>query len=108
MVDASRGLILPAVWRRDHVLKEIEMMKKTGQVILEYTFCLIVILLFLYGVIMALRWAGLSLAQRRVDHETTLTQDINENWVTFFYGPGRQVSSDFAQPVRMNMVFNRW
>jgi len=45
---------------------------------LEFTFCMIVLLLMMYGMMMVFRWVGLDLAERRQSHERVLTQEITE------------------------------
>jgi len=86
--------------------------RSRGQVVLEFTFCFIIVLLLLYGVIMALRWAGVSLAERRKAHDDTLTADIAEqgwNWSTIYEdGPFKQLNPNFAPITPMHMVFNGW
>ncbi len=45
---------------------------KKGQVILEFTFSLIVIMLLLYGTMMVFRWSGVDLADRIITHNNVL------------------------------------
>ena len=40
-----------------------------GQVTIEFTFCMVVVMLMVYGVIMVFRWTGVDLADRRIAHE---------------------------------------
>ena len=82
--------------------------KQKAQVTLEFTFCFVVVLLLIYGCIMAFKWAGVSLAARQKQHNDTLTSGINEQWVEWETGPLKQLNPDFAEPVPMDMVFNRW
>jgi len=55
----------------------------TGQALMEFSFCMIVVLLMIYGTIMVFRWTGLDLAERRAAHDRSLSaDDAVEN-----YGP---------------------
>ena len=85
------------------------MKNKQAQVILEFTFCFIIVLLLLYGCLMAFKWAGVGLAARQKQHEDVLFEPIgSEQWVSWEDGPLRQIKPDFANSVAMNMVFNGW
>ena len=82
-----------------------------AQVTLEFTLCFIVLLLMLYGIMMAFRWAGVSLAERRIDHDRTLRSYISPGeegdwrWSEgYSRGPLKQINPDFADPVAMNLV----
>ncbi|HOW35285.1 MAG TPA: hypothetical protein PL155_02565 [Candidatus Omnitrophota bacterium] len=79
-----------------------------AQVIIEFTFAFVVLLLIFYGCIMAFRWVGLSLSERQVAHETTLNMGINENWENEGEGPLRQLRTNFSKPTPLNLVFNKW
>ena len=79
-----------------------------GQVILEYTLCLIIVLLLIYGCIMIFRWAGVNLADERIGHDASLRSKIEENWGSYTQSPLNQVRPDFAEPTEMNFVFNGW
>ena len=48
--------------------------KHNGQAIIEYTFCMIIIFLMLFGSVMVLRWVGATHANRRISHEKNLKQ----------------------------------
>lgn len=88
--------------------KEYAAQQLKGQVTLEFTFCFIIVLLLLYGCIMAFRWAGLSFAGIRQEHESSLTTGINESWTFYKEGPYKQVNPDFYEPLKMNLIFNNW
>ena len=79
-----------------------------AQVTIEFTFCLIIVLLLIYGCIMAFRWAGVSLAERRISHDTTINASVNELWEDLSMSPAKQLTPDFYKPKPMNMVFNNW
>ena len=82
--------------------------KPKGQVILEFTFCMIILLLLIYGCIKAFRWAGVSLADRRITHESTLFSSPNELYSALDDGPLKQINPDFYKPLPMNLMFNKW
>lgn len=77
-----------------------------AQVIVEFTFAFVILLLLFYGCIMALRWTGLSLAERQIAHENTLNADVDEGWGS--RSPLIQLETDFAKPTPLNLVFNKW
>ncbi len=95
--------------------------KKKAQVMLEFVFCMIILFLMMYGIIMIFRWVGLDLGQRQQAHEAVLTADID-----LFYGrcvaeepltglcldsravergPLTQIDPFFYQPGSMNAVW---
>ena len=69
-----------------------------GQVIIEFIFCMIIVLLMIYGIMMIFKWSGADMVARRRAHETTLrspTSDVLQQLDTYFY-----------TPVKMNAIFN--
>ena len=84
------------------------LMKRKGQAILEYTFCLVIILLLFYGCVMVFRWAGVNLADRRILHDQGLQAGIDENWRKFEDGPLKQLAPGSFNMSSMNLVFNGW
>ena len=82
-----------------------------AQVTIEFTFCMIVIVLLMYALVKAFRWAGMDLAERRASNDQIFTVSINEDWGSGLInteGPGKQLVSDFYRTKRMGLVFNRW
>jgi len=69
---------------------------RKGQVMLEFTFCMIVVLLMIYGVTKAFLWAGLDLAERNIAHESMLEGGGS---------PKAQIRPDFYTPVGMNTIW---
>ena len=69
------------------VLEEVFVSK--GQVILEFTFCMIVILLMIYGVAKVFIWSGGDLVARRIAHDQVLTGAPTpiEEIDPYFYSP---------------------
>lgn len=51
-----------------------------GQVVMEFTFCMIVLLLMIYGLLQIFQWTGLDLADRRKAHDALLTTDITPDY----------------------------
>ena len=95
------------------------MKKKEGQIILEFTFSMIIALIMLFGLMMIFRWAGYDLGWRRVDHDLKLTNAIKEDfgatcvngvgpfcfgW-TIKEGPIEQIDPYFHRPARMNSAW---
>ena len=78
-----------------------------GQVILEFTFCLIVVLLLIYAVMKAFKWAGVDLVERRMAHDQGLTQTVPDNWhVRQVDGPLRQLDPEFYKAKKMGLIVN--
>lgn len=70
--------------------------KKRGQVMVEFTFCMVVLFLMMYAVVMVFRWVGLDLGQRQKAHETALTAPVT---------PLEQIDPYFYTPEPMNAVW---
>lgn len=51
-----------------------------GQVMLEFAFCMIILFLMMYAIIMIFRWVGVDLGQRQQAHETALQGPIDDNY----------------------------
>ncbi len=51
-----------------------------GQVLLEFTFCMIIVFLMIFGVTKAFIWGGIQLADRAVDHDKLLVTRIAEGY----------------------------
>ena len=77
----------------------------TGQAIMEFTFCMIVVLLMIYGTAMIFRWTGMDLAERRIAHENSLYSDAMENFDSPEQGPLNQLESFSYVPIEMNAVW---
>ena len=84
---------------------------KTAQVTLEFTFSMILVLLLMYGVIRVLTWASLTLAERRVAHEQSLTKRTDvESWRNIYTDPSPllQLEPEFYTANKLRLVFNSW
>ncbi|VAX38282.1 hypothetical protein MNBD_UNCLBAC01-1583 [hydrothermal vent metagenome] len=101
----------------------LDLHDKKAQAILEFTFCMIVVFLMIYGVVKIFQWTGLDLAQRRITHDQKLVAGINTAWgqcktwdsnmpprcLAYFRdeeGPLNQIDPYFYEPVRMNAVWD--
>ncbi len=75
----------------------------------EFAFCMIILFLMMYGVVMVFRWVGLDLGQRQQAHEDLLTTDIDASYgsgsVPVERGPLTQIDPYFYQPESMNSVW---
>lgn len=82
--------------------------KRAGQVIIEFTFCMIIVFLMIYSLIMIFRWTGTDLADRRISHERTLRSPINRNYTLADPGAGplTQIDPFFYKPVGMNAIWD--
>lgn len=68
-----------------------------GQVILEFTFCMIVILIMFYGVIKVFHWSGSDLVERQRAHTDALLEDVT---------PREQIDPYFYAPIKMNAIWD--
>ncbi len=82
--------------------------KKTAQVTIEFAFCLVMVILLLYGIVKIIRWSGFSLADRRIEHEKILHTSVYDKFTDDAQGPLRQVYPDFYKTKEMNLIFNNW
>ncbi len=82
--------------------------KKNAQVTIEFTICLVMIILILYGIVRMVRWAGFSLGDRRIQHDAALEQSVGDSWTRDDQSPLKQVEPDFYTVQKMNLVFNHW
>lgn len=91
---------------------------------LEFAFCMIILFLMMYAIVMIFRWVGLDLGQRQQAHQAVLEQDIDlqygqclggrdlitricppVNDVAVERGPLTQIDPFFYQPGAMNAVW---
>ena len=85
------------------------MIKRTSkaQVLIEFTFAMVIIFLMIYGSIMIFRWSGMDLAEKRIQHEEVLTGTVG--FQEFDHPkdalPMRQIDPQFYKPIEMNAVF---
>ena len=84
--------------------------QKKAQVVLEFLFCMVVLLLIIYGCIMAIRWGGMSMVQVGIDHDHSLTGSVDEEWThtTQSATPYHQLDPAFYSELPMGLVFNKW
>lgn len=72
-----------------------------GQAAIEFVFCMIIVLLMMYGTIMIFRWSGVDLAERRMAHDKTLRQDVAGGW-------GRDCEVWWFNPLLNQTVCNKY
>ena len=86
-----------------------------GQVILEFTFSMIVVLIMLYGVVKVFHWAGKDIVERRIAHDTSLEDQtgVDTQWgpkfgnqVTTDLDPRGQINPNFYAPTKMNAIWD--
>jgi len=68
-----------------------------GQVILEFTFCMIVILIMIYGVIKVFHWTGKDIVKRRIAHDAALIGGGS---------PRDQIKPYFSAPSKMDAIWD--
>jgi len=84
---------------------------KRAQVTLEFTFSMVLVLLLMYGVVRVMGWLSLTLAERRVAHEHSLTLRTDvENWKDIYKDPSPllQLQPEFYATNKLKLVFNSW
>ncbi len=84
---------------------EIKNTTKRAQVIIEYTFCMIIVFLMIYAAIKIFRWTGLDLAERRKNHDAVLISNIDRNDGSTG-GPLKQIDPYFSRPIKMNTIWD--
>jgi hypothetical protein len=95
-----------------------------GQVILEFTFCMIVIMIMIFGITRVLFWTGNDLATRRLSHEEriTLFPDPDNTYIgwdllyipvviNFIPFPGElialaQIAPNYHAPIKMDAIWD--
>jgi hypothetical protein len=112
--------------------KEKGMFKKTncGQVIIEFTFCMIVVFLMIFGLAKVFTWTGRDLAERSIAHDRLLASPVDPNYqcvevfvppdfdpmhpdpdiipkcLSYSGGPSLQIDPYFYTPVKMDAIWN--
>jgi hypothetical protein len=97
-----------------------------GQVIVEFGFAMIILMLMIYATMMIFRWTGVDLVGRRVTYDNSLVQSVSEDfyvpclnidygsfsggfrcakWGTPTSGPIQQLNPYFYTPTGMNAIF---
>lgn len=78
-----------------------------AQVLIEFSFCMVVIFLMIYAAMMIFRWTGSDLAARRVAHDDLLTTNVEQRYGgTIANGPLKQIDPYFYRPGKMNAVWD--
>jgi len=63
------------------LLRRLRLLAMTGgQVILEFTFCMIIIMLMIYGLTKVAFWTGKDFAARSISHDNVLVAPIAESY----------------------------
>lgn len=78
---------------------------KKAQVIIEFTFSMIVVMLMLFALFKIFLWTGNDLAERRVSHEDNLNQPVTESYSDAADGPLKQIDPFFHIPEDMDAVW---
>ena len=78
-----------------------------AQVLIEFTFCMIVIFLMIYALMKIFLWTGSDLSERRAAHDAALIRnDIVTSYTISRDSPLKQVDSYFYRPGRINAVWD--
>ncbi|MDP8213463.1 MAG: hypothetical protein P9X22_09305 [Candidatus Zapsychrus exili] len=70
----------------------------SAQIIIEFIFCMTILLLMIYGTLMIFKWTGSDLVHRRIAHDELL---IGGGGV-----PLNQIDPYFYTPIKMNAVWS--
>ena len=77
---------------------EMMIFKNTkGQAAIEFTFAMMITLIMVFALLMVFRWAGLDLADRRVSHDKTLSNETLR--------PEQQLNPDFYRPRKIDAAY---
>lgn len=109
-----------ALKKRKKILDEARQSIKKGQVILEFTFCMIIVLLMIFGVTKVFLWTGRDYAGRAIAHDTKLETSVTQGYTCQGWGgpfnlictggwsasgPAQQIDPYFYSPVDMNAIW---
>ena len=78
-----------------------------GQTMVEFTFCLIVILLIIYSLMRIFEWTGKDQAKRRIAHDDLIITRVKHSYKKEnpWEGPAKQLDPYFYTPIRMNAIW---
>ena len=82
-----------------------------GQVALEFTFCMVIVVLFMWGFIQAVGWVGVTFAERRaIGDQSLISTTAVEQWrdINTDPSPLTQLQPNFYRAKKMELVFNQW
>jgi len=68
-----------------------------GQSILEFSFCIIIVVVLIQALIVIFKWSSLDYPERRIAHDQSLVTSIPDNWYSPSAGPLRQLDPDFFE-----------
>ena len=83
---------------------------------MEFTFCMIIITLMIYSMMMIFRWMGVDLAERRIAHDSALTQPVGASSdgpgaytidKVYTQSPAKQIDTYFYKPIKMNAISDK-
>jgi hypothetical protein len=82
--------------------------KNKAQVIVEFTFCVVITLIMVYGVVYVFQWVGEDQVRRRQQHDAlySIKKPIKERYSSpSSSGVLQQLEPNFYKPVKMNAIF---
>ena len=68
-----------------------------AQITMEFTFSMIIVLIMFYSIIQIIRWVGVDLVERRIAHDSVLTNDT--------ISPREQIDPYFYEPKKLDTSF---
>lgn len=83
-----------------------EKLKTKGQTIIEFSFCMIIVFLMAYGLVMIFKWTAQDLIGRGTAHDTQLMANVSANYTisNMAAGPLSQIAPVFYYPTNMRAV----
>ena len=94
------------ILKKKLVSKNVRDMMRTGQVVLEFTFAMIIVMLMIYGAMKVFQWTGEDLARRRIAHDERLTNtQIIRDYDDFPDGPAANIDPYFYDPAGFNAIW---
>ncbi len=83
---------------------------------LEFTFCMLIISLMIYSMMMIFRWVGVDLAERRVANEKSMLKGFGPGGYStdttggtvFSQSPMVQMDTYFYKPIKMNAISDQF
>jgi hypothetical protein len=81
----------------------------SGQVMIEFTFAMLVVMFMMWSTVMIFRWAGKDLAERRISHDLSLRDpSVDQDWSVVSESPLKQIDPYFHDPIELNAIFGDW
>jgi len=81
---------------------------KNAQAIIEFTFCMIILFIMMYGLMKVFQWSGTDLAKRRQAHDSTLKGGVVADYSVYAHGPIKQLDPHIGSSAPINAVWRNY